>query len=266
MNDWKELHEKPPINVNQDMLYESTRLKVEEISTQFKESQSGAISIEDFFRPNVVGEIAEEIKNINDASWKYFFRDHINGVNKVKQKPAANSESLFRAKYDNKINNFLKQAHEHNSKGEFSFFCERTDIIADKRVNNRSDVLSELVEFLNSSHCLSFLSSIYGEQLKLLESHVVKYKRGYFSGIKQDNIKGAKLFVSFNLSPHWRYEYGGMFHLLNKTKEKVIETPSVNFNSAILSKFLKSGSIPYIVSPIVNVLEKQKIFYNCYFG
>jgi hypothetical protein len=248
------------------------KLNIKELSEEFKKKENcGIIAVKNFLDPQFVGPIFEQIKKINADSWKYKFRDASDlekHKEKIKQKAKHDADDLFKAKYKIKINNFLSKMHELNSQEKGSYFHETNNGDFPKNRSGK-DILVEFKDFLAGIDNLSFLSQVTGFKIKSLKnSFISKYSSGYFKSTSSDpySLPKYKLHAVLNLSPHWKYDYGGLLSFMSKDKTKLINFPPIDFNTLVIAKTLTKGSIPYSVSFIPPKVTKSKYFYNCYFG
>tara|TARA_Y100001938_G_scaffold103724_1_gene141609 strand:- start:14386 stop:15144 length:759 start_codon:yes stop_codon:yes gene_type:complete len=248
------------------------KLNIQELSQEFnKKENCGIIAVRNFLDSEFAGLIAEQISKIHKTEWKYKLRDFTNlesHKEKLKPKPKHDAEDLFKAKYNLKINNFLLKMHELNNEERNAYFYEINDNNFSEKRTGR-DILVEFKNFLAGKDNLAFLSQVSGFKIKSLkDSFITKYSAGYFRGTNSDpySLPKYKLQIILNLSPYWRFDYGGVLNFMSKDKTQLVQTPLFDFNTLIIAKTLVKGSIPYNVTSIPPKINKHKYFYNCYFG
>jgi Rps23 Pro-64 3,4-dihydroxylase Tpa1-like proline 4-hydroxylase len=160
----------------------------------------------------------------------------------------------YRAKEgDPQINILEPYIRNLNSKGEFSYIYNRTDITYTPLEIFRSQKFIDI---------LGYITGYKGLKFDPLWTLVSCYQEGHYNGPHIDGINGRVAFI-YHLSKDWRPGFGGLFLELTEDQKDTKKVVMPDFNKLVLLNVKGDAKgIPHLVTEVSKGCENKRLAYT----
>ena len=138
---------------------------------------------------------------------------------------------------------------QQNAQSNFQYLFLNYSISDAVEQQSNPDVeLNEFEEFINSSEVLDLIRTITRiREIRFADCQATLYRPGHFLRAHNDDVERAGRLVAytFNFTPNWRADYGGILHFLDE-QEHVDEGYLPKFNALNLFKIPARHAVSYV--------------------
>ena len=115
-----------------------------------------------------------------------------------------------------------------------------------------------LIDKFRSNGFIAWLNRATGGRFtRVTNIFFSKYKSGCFLSPHCDKNNGRIAFV-LNLTHNWQPEWGGILHVMNKERTKIIDSFVPTFNSLVLMDLPNKEGLPHYVSHILSNVDRSR--------
>ena len=149
---------------------------------------------------------------------------------------------------DDKKTLIVEKLHE-NAQSKFQYvFLNYSISDAVEQKSNPDVELNSFLDFVNSDEMLDFVRTITQiKEIKFADCQATLYRPGHFLRAHNDDIEqaGRLLAYTFNFTPHWDTDYGGILQFLDEEGD-VDEGYSPKFNALNLFNIPTRHCVSYV--------------------
>ena len=149
---------------------------------------------------------------------------------------------------DDKKTLIVEKLHQ-NAQSKFQYvFLNYSISDAVEQKSNPDVELNSFLDFVNSDEMLNFVRTITQiKEIKFADCQATLYRPGHFLRAHNDDIEqaGRLLAYTFNFTPHWDTDYGGILQFLDEEGD-VDEGYSPKFNALNLFKIPTRHCVSYV--------------------
>ncbi|MEI7186055.1 2OG-Fe(II) oxygenase family protein [Dickeya dianthicola] len=180
-------------------------------------------------------EIMESAQACPEECWTYIYK------NSLEQKDLS-----FMAPYY-EIEQSFTRCFEDFCENKFSFFFRRLSNEVKDNVSP-SEASTIAYNFCNSEEFKDLIAALTGRKIGNIDVfYINRFDKGHFLNTHTD--AGNNIGIALNITENWDPNFGGLTHILDKEKTKIVETLTPGFAELFL--FDTSGKqVPHFVSTV----------------
>lgn len=140
--------------------------------------------------------------------------------------------------------------------GKFSFFFRR--LLSESRENAVSCTAAKIAfDFCDSEKFKSRIADYTGREIGKIDLfYINRFDKGHFLNTHTDS--GNNVGIALNITQDWDPNFGGLTHILDETRNKVIETLTPGFGELFLFDTSQT-QIPHFVSMVTANPKKRRM-------
>jgi len=214
------------------------------------------LNIDEFLTQESVDKIYHFLNNMPEDWWYSVF--YIQPENNSESDGSRVEPIYIRNFQENKeiINSHYLTTLNRFSNNYFSYSFNRT---FENHYTDCSCELCKFTSFFKSEKFISKISHLTGYNLtKTNEIFASRYVSGNFLSPHHDRNKG-KIGLTFNLTPNWLPQYGGILHILSDDSKEIVRSYVPKYNCAVLFDIPTQSGIPHFVSHVAPGINKKRL-------
>jgi len=182
-----------------------------------------------------ISEIMEASQASPEQCWTYIYK------NSIDQKDL----SFFTPVSE--VERSLTKCLEDYGDNRFSFFFRRlSNEIKDNAVSCQASAIA--FDFCNSPKFRDLIVSLTGREIGNVDVfYINRFDKGHFLNTHTDS--GNNVGIALNITQNWDPNFGGLTHILDQERKKVIETLTPGFGELFLFDTSES-QVPHFVSMV----------------
>ncbi|WJY16521.1 2OG-Fe(II) oxygenase family protein [Pectobacteriaceae bacterium CE90] len=186
--------------------------------------------------------IMESAESTSEDSWTYIFRN------------SSEQRDLVYGSPDSEVSTCYDLCYQDYCLNKFSFFFRRLlNESSEEIVNTEASKIA--YNFCNSDDLKNLLQYYTGRKIGEIEVfYINRFDKGHFLNTHTDS--GNNIGIALNITKNWDPNYGGLTHILDHNRKKVIDTLTPTFGELFLFDTSQT-QIPHLVS-MINVNQKNK--------